>query len=273
MPALDLLGMPIDYRDQYAAYSALHRDLGSQAENSDALAKREADKAAYEKQYGGDASKAFDFTPFMANKADALLGLAGSESTTGKSDKYGNTTALRSNDFSNNEAAGVYALQQAKQFDSNARLQNGVLLFDRSKLPQFAGGGTKQYDKYGGLANLTENNAGDRVKDPRYIIHDENYGDYTLRGNLSQASNDAPSAGIMGQMEKYMPSIIGMIMSMASGGAMSPGLIQAASGVGGGGSMGNLLAMIGRSIANSYVPGSGSLINMAYGASQRGHHA
>lgn len=176
-------------------------------------------------------------------------------------------------DNSNNEGniteLGQQTLTQAKQYDPNAHFEDGVLIFDRSKLPAFAGAGIDE-KKYGPLTALSTNNAGDRVIDPRFIIHDENYGDYTYSGNLKEASNDAAGSGIMGQMETYMPTVVGSIMSLASGGLMSPQLMQMLASVSEGGDMSNLLMMIASTVANQYAPGAGTAINLAAGAARRG---
>lgn len=176
-------------------------------------------------------------------------------------------------DTSNNEGnitdLGMQTLAQAKQYDPNAHFESGVLIFDRSKLPKFAGAGIDESKNP--LTALSVNNAGDRVKDPRYIIKDPNYGDYTFTGNLKQASNDEAGGGIMGQAQTYMPTVVGSIMAMASGGMISPQLMQMLASLSeGGGDMGNLLAMIGSAIANQYAPGAGTAINLAAGAARRG---
>lgn len=166
-------------------------------------------------------------------------------------------------------------LAQASKFDPNASLElvgdpgrenygpegnainNYILHMDNSKLPKFAGA---DFDtkKYGPLTPLSSNNAGDRVIDPSRVIHDENYGDYTSPRNLTQASNDAPSAGIMGQMEKYMPSVVGAAMSMASGGLVSPALVQAlaAAGEGDWGQVGKLAPSYAMSLLGGQVGGA-----------------
>jgi hypothetical protein len=165
-------------------------------------------------------------------------------------------------------ARGQAALKQAQQYDPNAKFDSsGSLIFDRSKLPKWSGG---TFNNDGRYTALSTNNAGDRVKDSRYVIHDNNYGDYTYSGNLKQASNDAAGGGVMGQLQTYMPAVISSIMAMASGGAVSPGLIQAITSASEGGGIMDLLRIIGSSVANSYVPGSGTAINLAAGAAQRG---
>jgi len=177
-----------------------------------------------------------------------------------ESDKSGDTDALKQQ-----------VLAQMKSVDPNAHLdESNQFVFDASKLPKFAGGDPQAHGGWGNLINTTENDAGERIRDPRYLIKDANYGDWTYRGNVNQASNDAAGGGVMGQLQTYMPAVISSIMAMASGGAMSPGLIQAITGASEGGGIMDLLRIIGSSVANSYVPGSGTAINLAAGAAQRG---
>ena len=177
-----------------------------------------------------------------------------------ESDKSGDTDALKQQ-----------VLAQMKSVDPNAHLdESNQFVFDASKLPKFAGGDPQAHGGWGNLINTTENDAGERIRDPRYLIKDANYGDWTYRGNVNQASNDAAGGGVMGQLQTYMPAVISSIMAMASGGAVSPGLIQAITSASEGGGIMDLLRIIGSSVANSYVPGSGTAINLAAGAAQRG---
>ncbi len=160
------------------------------------------------------------------------------------------------------EALKAKILAQAQRYDPKASMDPYAgLQMDKTQLPQWHGGDPAQYAKMGGLTALSTNNAGDRVMDPRYIIKDANYGDYTPTGNLKQAGNDQAGSGIMGQMQTYMPSIIGAIMSAASGGFMSPQVVDAAAAAGSGdwkgvGKMapGLAMSMLGGQAASSFLP-------------------
>lgn len=147
-------------------------------------------------------------------------------------------------------------LAQAKRFDPNAHITYGEdgmpqeVVYDQSKIPK------PTFDpKYAGngLTSLYANNAGGRVKDPSQIINDPHYGAYTATSNLSQAGNDSFGGGI-GQLGKYMPSVIGATMSMASGGLMSPQLVQAVAGATSGQGVGNLTKLL-ANLAGSYALG------------------
>jgi len=180
-----------------------------------------------------------------------------------ESDKSGDTDALKQQ-----------VLAQMKSVDPNAHLdESNQFVFDASKLPKFAGGDPQAHGGWGNLINTTENNAGERIRDPRYLIKDANYGDWTYRGNVNPASNDAAGGGVMGQLQTYMPSVISAVMSMASGipvASLVQGAAAADSGDWKGVSMQNLLASIAGMIANQYVPGANSIINLANNATRRG---
>jgi hypothetical protein len=164
-------------------------------------------------------------------------------------------------------------LRQAKAFDPNASLDSeGQLQMDRSKLPAFAGG--NQNVKYigNGLTDLRTDNASGRVQDPDKVIRDTNYGNFTAANNLSTAPGDSDS-GFMGQLGKYMPTAISALMSMASGipvASIVGGLAAADSGDWKGMSMQNLLASIAGMIANQYVPGASTAINLVNGQVRKG---
>jgi hypothetical protein len=163
------------------------------------------------------------------------------------------------------------AMAALKQFDPNAKIEQGVISYDQSKLPQFQGGDLGGHDLFNaGLTSLNTNDAGSRMLNPNAVIHDKNYGDYTPTRNLSAAANDTPS-GAMGQLEKYMPGVISSVMAMATGGALSPQLVQMVAGLANGsGDWEGLLAKLGGMLANTYVPGAGTAINLAAGQMNRG---
>lgn len=181
------------------------------------------------------------------------------------------------------------ALRLAQKYDPNAHVgEAGDIVFDRSLLPKPQAaelqnlGRFSKGDKGGGFydyyAALTPDgkggytgNGGADVNDLSKVIHDPNYGDFVYKGYMGQAEGDSTS-GFMGQLGKYAPSVISAIMSMATGIPLTAFVNAAASADEGGfkgTSMTNLLSLIGSSVANAYVPGSGSLINLAAGAAKR----
>jgi len=161
-------------------------------------------------------------------------------------------------------------LAQMQLADPNTK---SIETFDASKLPQFGSGSPMTGGVFSSLASLSENGAGDRMRDPTKMFNDPNYGSWTSRANLNQAANDGPSAGIMGQLERYMPSVISAVMSMATGvpvASLVQGVAAADSGDWKGMSMQNLLASIAGMIANQYVPGASTAINLVNGQVRKG---
>jgi hypothetical protein len=177
-------------------------------------------------------------------------------------------------DYKRKEQHANTVLEQAKAFDPNAHYdERGQLQFDQTKLPKWKGGDAKSFDKYGGLISLHEDGAKDRVKDPRYIIRDENYGDYTLRGNVNQAESDKAGGGIFGMTEKYMPAIISAIMAAGMGAAVGPAMGGVLSGTLGPNGIANKLAMGDKmdwgnsalKMGSSFIPGGSQALG-AYNA-------
>jgi hypothetical protein len=253
----------VDQRDQYAAWQAAQNpDMtnAGPAYAGDASGYKSYLTDQYTQKYGA-ISDNFDWSPTLNSQAKAsqLLQLANGYST----------------DFSNNQSGGQLALKQALQYDPNAKLENGNLVFDKSKLPAFKGGATNQYDKYGGLVDLTTNDAGDRVKNSQYVISDPNYGDYTVAGNLSQAGNDSAGSGVMGQLEKYMPYVTMALMSAGIGAGAGPalgGLISSGMKAGESLSMGqgvNWESILGSLAGMTGIPGAGALTGFIMNEMQR----
>lgn len=158
-------------------------------------------------------------------------------------------------------------LAQAQKYDPNAKLgASWAPEYDRSKLPKWSGGDPKAYDKYGGLISLSENMAGDRVKNPAGVIHDANYGDYTVRSNVTQAEGDK-ATGAMGALEKYMPAVISMVMAAGLGVGAGPalgGLIGSGMSAGRSLSMGDgvsLQSLLSSLAGMTGIPGAGFLSN------------
>lgn len=254
------MAQTFDYRDIYNDYMAAKNPDMSMA--GDAFA---GDKNGYQKylqntfqtKYGIDPTQELDLSAF-APKASAATLL----NTGGNNNRSVMDPAFR-----------AMQLLQAKKYDPNAEIrQDGdvqSLFFDRSKLPKFLGGDPSQYSKMGGLQDLTTNNNFERVLDKSKVLHDPNYGDFTLPSNLRQAANDG-SGGFMGQLGKYMPGVISSIMGAATGGALTPGLLNGVISATEGGGYGGLLGMLknlGMNFAAGYVPG-GSTALSAYKLAQ-----
>jgi hypothetical protein len=116
----------------------------------------------------------------------------------------------------------TYALKQAQTIDPNAHFdQQGILQFDRSKLPSFSGGNQNAQYINKGLSNLNIDSGQNRVQDLSKVIHDPNYGNYTAASNLSTSPGDSTS-GFMGQLGKYAPAAISAIMAAGMGAAAGP---------------------------------------------------
>lgn len=162
------------------------------------------------------------------------------------------------------------AMSALKQFDPHARIEEGMIYYDQSKLPKFKGGDLGGHDPFNaGLTALNTNDAGSRMIDSRAVIHDPNYGDFTSSGNLKQAANDG-DGGFMGQLGKYMPGAISSAMGMATGGMFTPGLLNSLISATSGGGMGGLSSMLknfGMNYAAGMVPG-GSTALSAYKLAQ-----
>ena len=101
---------------------------------------------------------------------------------------------------------------------------------------------------------------GQDINDPSKVIHDPIYGDFIDKRYLGQNAGDSTS-GFMGQVGKYAPQAIGAVMSMASGGLMSPSLIQAAAAAGEGDwkglgkiAPGLAMSVLGGQIGQSFLP-------------------
>jgi len=161
-------------------------------------------------------------------------------------------------------------LRQAKAFDPNAALDaSGQLQMDRSKLPAFAGGNANAKYVGNGLSDLRTNDGTGRVQDPSKVIHDANYGNFTVANNLSTAPGDSDS-GFMGQLGKYAPAVISTIMSAGMGAAAGPllgSLLSAGIGPGG---IGNKLAMgepidWGKTALNAGIGAAGGILGGAGG--------
>jgi len=180
----------------------------------------------------------------------------------------GNINGWTADENGNPTAASQYQqdiLKQALQFDPNAHMVGNMYAdYDASKLPQFAGGDLKALGGKDNLVSLSTDNAGGRVKDPSQIINDPHYGAYALRQNLNQSANDAAGGGISGALTKYMPSVVGGVMSMATGGLMSPQLISAIGNAADGQKtdIGKLLLNMAGSYALGQVPGLANAAGM-----------
>ncbi len=208
-----------------------------------------------------------------AGPASALFGLTGDKGAQNyfrRDDKSREDIEAAGENMYNER--GAKALAQAKQYDPNAHIDDeGYLIFDKSKLPKWAGPSGNDMKKAGGWASLNENNAGDRLKDNQYVVKDANYGDYTVRGNLKEASNDQAGGGIMGQAQTYMPSIVSAIMAAGMGAAAGPMLGGALSaGIGPGGiadklTMGEDIDWKKAGINAAMSIGGGYLANVAQG--------
>jgi hypothetical protein len=151
-----------------------------------------------------------------------------------------------------NRANGI--LELAKKYDPNASVgESGNIVYDKSKLPQMSDQLKSIYGTGNGFFNNFSNvqndgtgkytgNGGADVNDKSKIIHDDNYGDYVYKGYMGQAPGDSTS-GFMGQMGKYMPSVVSAIMAAGMGvgaGPLMGGLLSSGLGPGG---IGNKLAM------------------------------
>lgn len=174
----------------------------------------------------------------------------------------GNVNGGTYDENGNQTAASQYQqqmLQQALKFDPNAHMVgNTYATWDQSLMPKFVGGDTSKLGAPGdSLVSLQTDNAGGRVIDPSQIINDPHYGAYVARGNLQQSANDAAGGGIAGAITKYMPSVVGGVMSMATGGLMSPQLISAIGNAADGQKtdIGKLLLSLAGNYAIGQVPG------------------
>ena len=170
-------------------------------------------------------------------------------------------------------------LQQALKYDPNAYLERAggddgsapitadqgpgytqyLLHMDNSKLPKFQGQ-LNNVSQTGGWSSvdLTGQNQAGIAIDPSQVINDPNYGAYTMPSNIKANPNDAPGSGIMGDLQKYMPGVVGAVMSLGSGGLMSPSLVQAAAAAGDGNWQGveHALPGLGMSLLGGQLGGS-----------------
>lgn len=208
----------------------------------------------YQNTYGVSASQPVDFTQYQAAPADALLGLSqlgGPQTGPG---------VRSSNDF-RDPGQAQYALSEALKYDPNATLVNGTILqFDQSKLPKFQGGSDfSQYDKYGGLAGAGEGggNQSAGLFNSGAVIHDPNYGDWTVNSNVKPDKNST-----FGMLAGMIPLAVGMI---ASGGAMTPALMAEINGSFGAlkglGSDNPFSAILSGLAGMTGVPGAGTVAN------------
>jgi len=201
---------------------------------------------AYKLKYGIDPTQSIDPNAWVGRAYGSnLLGLKSGSAAHTSSQANGFNDNGNANSWTNNSAEDAITMGQLKRFDPNATIDaNGNYKFDQSKLPQFMGGHVNpDASKYGGWVKAPIH-TGDKghVLDKNAVYKDPIYGDVTYRQNTFDPSSDG-NGGFMGQMEKYMPSIITAIMSAGMGAGAGPLVGSLLSSTLGPGGIGNKLAM------------------------------
>jgi hypothetical protein len=251
---------PTAVEDQYNAY--LQANNPDMAQGGDVWA---GDKEGYQKflqseyrdKYGSgpnaDLGKPWDWSSYQRANADTLSGEAGFTW------KVGGGLL--------DPAVAYHQLYQAQKYDPNATLEQVgegknvqyVLHMDDSKLPKFQGG-TADMSRYGGWAPIdpTGENSAELARDPRFIVHDPNYGDYTVRSNLKPNPSDqqdplwrAIQMGAFGAAGIATGGLSGLVMGL-------PGAFGAAEQGNFSGILGAIMSGLGQMTG---VPGAGSILN------------